>query len=644
MKTKLLFSLACLLLGLGLGAQTGPADPQVVSEMPVDTNKVLAWLDLSKATQRNDLEKAYIYADSAWQLAEALDFLPGKVKSQRQMGNTAYYGSNFPAALDHYQYAWKFYSRVGDELNAAKMINNRGLVFRSLGQIDSAVHYFYQSLEVKEQLGDTSSMAYSYNTLGETFAMRKEFEKAEPLFLKALEGFQQTGNAPMEYGLYLNLGGFYRDQGKLAEALPYIQKGLAYYEVNGPQREVGRGKYILGGLYFDQGKYAESEAAYLESKAVFDSLKSDMRILGCLLRLSEVALAQGQNSRALELARAGRKKALELGTREQEAQALQVLIDVHKKEGNYRSALEYTESYHTVMDSVVNIKTRQTMAELEQKYESERRERELADLTAANQLNEINLARQQQVQRWLILIVVLVVIIAVLLFNQYRIKQRTNRVLREKNEVIQKSLEEKEVLLREIHHRVKNNLQFISSMLRLQTRHVSDPQTRAVLEEGNHRINSMALVHQKLYQEDNLTGVDMVSYIENLLDTLRHAYRAKERQIEVQTQLDPFVLDIDTALPIGLIVNELVTNSFKHAFAEEERGSIIVILQKKENNLVLIVKDNGKGLSPTFNLSANDRFGFELIESLASKLKARLELSEGPGLEVTLSISQFQIL
>ena len=137
---------------------------------------------------------------------------------------------------------------------------------------------------------------------------------------------------------------------------------------------------------------------------------------------------------------------------------------------------------------------------------------------------------------------------------------------------------EREVLLKEIHHRVKNNLQIISSLLNLQARFIKDKSAVDAVQEGRNRVKSMALIHQKLYQQDNIQGINMPEYIENLSRALLTSYKIKGDRITVDRKVDAIYLDIDTAIPLGLIINELLTNSLKYAFPENEKGELKISL------------------------------------------------------------------
>jgi two-component sensor histidine kinase/DNA-binding response OmpR family regulator len=204
---------------------------------------------------------------------------------------------------------------------------------------------------------------------------------------------------------------------------------------------------------------------------------------------------------------------------------------------------------------------------------------------------------------------------------------------------IQASLKEKEVLLKEIHHRVKNNLQIISSLLNLQTDYVDDAQTSKALQDSQHRIRSMALIHEKLYRSRDLAHVDLVEYIQNLTAYLFRVYDANAEAVTLIVKGKDVFLDIDTAVPCGLIVNELISNSLKHAFPTGrdkpagQTGQIRIELRQNDRQLTVMVSDNGVGLPPDFDFRHTSSLGLQLVNMLVAQLDGTIELDRRhPGL------------
>jgi PAS domain S-box-containing protein len=199
-------------------------------------------------------------------------------------------------------------------------------------------------------------------------------------------------------------------------------------------------------------------------------------------------------------------------------------------------------------------------------------------------------------------------------------------------EQVKKSLGEKEVLLREIHHRVKNNLQIITSLLHLQEVSIDDEELVNILKESESRVNSMAIIHETLYQSPNLTDINFKQYLEKLVYDILYTYGIKKGIIDIQLDIDDINLNIDTAIPLGLIINELITNTVKYAFPQNE-GTITIKLKSLSNNMEITIADDGIGLPKDINLENPETLGLQLVHSLIGQLDGKLKLNNDNGTE-----------
>jgi PAS domain S-box-containing protein len=205
---------------------------------------------------------------------------------------------------------------------------------------------------------------------------------------------------------------------------------------------------------------------------------------------------------------------------------------------------------------------------------------------------------------------------------------------------IKASLAEKEVLLKEIHHRVKNNLQVISSLLKLQSRYIQDSRVSEMLKESQNRVRSMALVHEQLYQSKDLSNIDFAEYIQNLAHNLFQAYEIHARGIKLQTNIAQCSLNIDTAVPCGLIINELVTNALKYAFTGQIKGKINIDFTLDNRVCVLTVSDSGIGFPQDLDYRKARTLGLRLVGSLVKQIRGKIELLETPGTTFKITFSK----
>ncbi|GAB4134368.1 MAG: hybrid sensor histidine kinase/response regulator [Bacteroidia bacterium] len=210
-------------------------------------------------------------------------------------------------------------------------------------------------------------------------------------------------------------------------------------------------------------------------------------------------------------------------------------------------------------------------------------------------------------------------------------REALEREIRERTQEISRQHEEKTILLKEIHHRVKNNLQVISSLLNLQSENITDPKTLVLFEDLRNRVNSMALIHEKMYQSRNLVNLDIRSYIDDLVRSLIDTYDTN-KNIHLHSNIEDHPFHIDTVVPLGLILNEIISNSLKYAFRDRKDGDLYVTLIKADqDHFLLEVADNGVGLSPEFDLKKSSTLGMQLIQMLAEQINGEIEVYRSPG-------------
>ena len=226
--------------------------------------------------------------------------------------------------------------------------------------------------------------------------------------------------------------------------------------------------------------------------------------------------------------------------------------------------------------------------------------------------------------------------------NGNPLKQTMMRDITDKKineEKIVNSLKEKEVMLSEIHHRVKNNLQIISSLLRIESKNITDKEALNIISVSQNRVNSMALIHEKLYSSRNLSHVDFEDYLTHLTSHLLQVYNKKDVKIDVSINAPKIYLGVDTAIPAGLIINELVSNSLKHAFKERQKGKIdISIVEPEKNEYLLNVKDDGIGISG--DTGGTNSLGLQLVQMLTKQLSGEICIKNNHGTEISVKFKE----
>jgi two-component sensor histidine kinase len=281
---------------------------------------------------------------------------------------------------------------------------------------------------------------------------------------------------------------------------------------------------------------------------------------------------------------------------------------IYSKLNDFESALAYKQKAYDLRDSIGSIESDAKMSELLTKYETEKKEETIA-------FQEAKIDQQKVVQYLGIIVVGLLIGLLIFAFISYRNRSKSNRLLAQKNA-------ENELLMKEIHHRVKNNLEIVSSLLALQSAQIDDPNTKEAMTEGQNRVNSISIVHQKLYQGTNLGSIEMKDYFLNLTENILDSFGA-ENKVTLNLAMEKLDLDIDTAVPLGLIINELLTNTIKYAFPADNKGTITIKLEKQNDQyLHLVVTDNGIGKS---GMTHGTGFGTQLVSLLTQQLNGTMK-------------------
>jgi two-component system, sensor histidine kinase PdtaS len=241
----------------------------------------------------------------------------------------------------------------------------------------------------------------------------------------------------------------------------------------------------------------------------------------------------------------------------------------------------------------------------------------------------------------LLLLCATVIVIGLLLFLLYRHKQKSNSIITQKNKQLQLCLDEREWLLKEIHHRVKNNLQIVMSLLNSQTAYIDNEPALNAIHDSQHRVHAMSLIHQKIYTEENLSSIEMSVYIRELVAYLSDSFNAKPR-IRFELNIESLELDVSQAVPLGLMLNEALTNSIKYAFPEDRKGVIAITLSKSAaDRYLLTITDDGVGIPFLVDYNRPGSLGMSLMAGLSEDMDGTftIENNHGTVINITFSIN-----
>ncbi len=600
--------------------------------------------------------------------------------------------------------------------NQIGFLMSKATAYMLLGKKDSAVNVLLQAETVNKNSREAhpASNWEIYTTLAEVFNRAKDFDAAEKYYLQAYKLLSSNKNVYAYGYILLLINNFYLSWDKAEKAGFYIAAYNQYQKEKIKRKVSDPLQNIIESVINGQ----------LESNTVFmakvkDASIQDGNFLQAIIA-NGYSIRYYKKKKKFEEALPFVEENIQLSTKINDIQSLylslqekyQLLQNIER----HKEATAVADALFLLKDSILNMEHRDRLYELEKKYESEKKakeielltfqknisDKEIALLTSDKKLaaiylqqgilkqnalrrenglmdsivrkekqfnallqldndlksTELNkeqafkealarendlkmkeLKRQKQIKWGLLAGVTLLLFSAVAIFSMYA-KQKN------KSNIIQQQANDLEVLMKEIHHRVKNNLQIVSSLLDLQSHSITDNQAHEAVKEGKNRVQSMALIHQNLYSEGNIKGIKLREYVDNLLQTLCHSYNISNEKVKMNMDIEDLNLDVDTMIPLGLVLNELVSNVFKYAFPKNLQhldAELSIFLKQEDNLLHLKVRDNGCGFPIGLDVKSNKSFGLKMIRAFAQKLKAKLDIYNANGAVIEMQISKFKL-
>ncbi len=362
--------------------------------------------------------------------------------------------------------------------------------------------------------------------------------------------------------------------------------------------------------------------------------------------LSDIYFAQHEFDSALIFGKTGYDLAERENVEEWIIDAKKTLSKIYNQLGDYKLAYSLLEQSTAKNDSLEAKQRINQLGFIQGQFNEERNQLEIKNL---KQKGELQIA----IRNVSIAGIVIILVFSLILFDRYRksrlIAQKLNvqqAHIQKQNELLEKSLDEKETLLKEIHHRVKNNLQLVSSLLSLQRRATDNESVADSIMESQSRVKSIALIHEKLYITESIEKIDLKEYITELLSYLNNSY-SHSKLISFNLQAERILADVDTAMRLGLVVNELVCNAMKYAFPDNKSGAIAISLDTESSNIILRVSDNGVGMELLPTDESNEKsssLGYKLIRSVVRQLHATMQIDVKNGTSVQLTIPSAPII
>lgn len=515
---------------------------------------------------------------------------------------------NYPEALKYALLAEKTALTMRDNsLQLSSIYNRAAIVYYYLRQNDKAEEYWYKAIEIAKYYKDTEYV----RTIGENLCsllIRQKKEKDALKLIKEMQVKFPTSNVErkmVENYLLFNIYRILKDNPKAA----------IYYK-------------ILANYYGENADRNGNSVAVLRSFASYQyQIKKFDDFYRTIKHLDSLAATSGNNNIRSE--------------------SYLIWFKADSSRGDYLNAIKHYQLYKSLSDSVFKGEKSKQINSLQVEFESEKKDRNIDLLTQEAKLQKIQIHNDTIIKYVFIGGVLVLFLFLALLYNSFRLKKKKNEELEikrqqinDQNELNKKMLIEKEWLLKEIHHRVKNNLQIVISLLNTQSAYLDNEDALMAIQNSQHRMHAMSLIHQKLYQSDNLANIDMSWYIYELINYMKECFDT-DKKINFVLDVEKTYLDVAQAVPMGLIINEAINNAIKYAFPSDRKGEVIIALKNTgANNYKLLIADNGVGLPEHFEDTERDSLGMNLMIGLSDQIDGTFDMKNDNGLKITITFTR----
>ncbi|MFT5822313.1 MAG: two-component sensor histidine kinase [Crocinitomix sp.] len=501
----------------------------------------------------------------------------------------------------------------------ANVYSNLGYYENNRGAKSKALNNYHEALKIYEAFDVSENLGVLYLNFSSLYFGMCELDLALDYSNKALEVSQQLEGEPelMIYALN-NLAVIYAEKGDTEKSLENQFKSLAICDSTGNKNGSGMINNNIGGVYSQTDRPELAFKHYKLAEKTFLELKNDTWISYTYQKMGSTYLNEKQYVEARKYANLCYDYAELSGGVQPKLRAANLLYRLNEKTGNYKDAFYYFRKHEHLADSISGEEIKVTTRQMEMDFQIEK-EKALADKENEKKL-EVSSEREKQ-QKFISYAIfgglILVCIFMFILFFRLR-------TITKQKKVIEKQNDERKLLLKEIHHRVKNNFQIVSSVLKLQAAEENNSVIDHAFDDAINRIHSMAAVHEMIYMQNDFAAVAPKSYFRKLTDSMRTYTLDRELSFEVDSNVE--ALSVQTLIPLGISVNEMITNSIKYAFADNSIDpKICISLNKRSMGYTLSYRDNGVGFESQLK---SDSFGMELIETILEQIDGKLEKVE----------------
>lgn len=546
---------------------------------------------------------------------------------------------NLDSALYYLSVARQMFKKQKNILEESHVVNNIAVAYYLRGIYELAIKNHLEALTLREKAGSLRHVSQSLNNLGLLYRAKKDYVASISMYNKSLHIKKQLNDSTGILNTLMNIGACYSSWNKYDSALVYAGKSEQWARAIISEDDIIGSKANKASALVNMGQITQGLAV---AKEVLQQPPQDTKTLLTVYEtLSDGNFEQKNYLEALRYSQAGLQQAIAANRTEQIAIFYKNISAIYEALYNTPQALFYLQKHNEISDSLYKEESSRQVNEMAAVYENKKKEAIIGTLNSNLLLKEHLVQIRKKERNIFIAASVGFLLLSLLLLYFYRLIKRSKNALNEKNSIIENSLKEKEMLMKEIHHRVKNNLQLISSLLNMQTDFVADEKAIDAITESKNRVMSMSLIHQNLYQQNNITSVNMQQYTTQLCHNLLNSYSMVQNPVRLNIEAPAVFIDIDKMIPVALIVNELITNSFKYGFAQNDHPVLTVQIAQHQNELRLLISDNGPGLINDESSVAGTGFGYKIIHTFLRKHNGQMNVVSDNGFKTTIIFPDF---
>jgi two-component sensor histidine kinase len=518
----------------------------------------------------------------------------------------------------------------------AQGYHNLAIYYKTVGDYNLSIENTIIALTYYDETKDMEGVIDGNALLGHNYALREDYPQSLKHYEVSINLADEYGKESKKTGALIGKGNVLYFMNKLDEASAAFEQAIRNSEKYNSGDDVTKaGLYNnTGNVYLTKDDYRKAIENYTKAFKIYFELNDKIGMSLLSFNIGDAYLGVNDYDSSLKYCNINLFLAQELNINEEIKYAYKGLTNLYEQKLQYDSAYKYYNLFIQFKDSVRDVQYSGEVDALVNKYTDERNEKELL---AANEKVAQGKIIQEQSERIINLLIVggiFLLALFLLVYWMYSRSQRANQLVRDqskvisdKNESIDKALLQKDILLKEVHHRVKNNLQIIGSLLNLQTKKLKNKAAIQAIEDSKNRVQAIALMHKSLYQDEHFNRVDLKGYIEDLIDNHKALFVSDKNKLHFEIEIEELMVSVDDAVPLGLIISELISNSIKHAFGKEVISpQITLILIITEDQISLTFSDNGIGVDADFDLYSLDSLGFEIITALTDQIQGEIKV------------------